>query len=225
MSDDPGIAGGRSGFIKLGVIFVVAALFLVLHPSVSHWTDARAMGELLRARGFGGPLGLLAVTSVLTFAGLPRLVFFALAGFLLGFGEGFAIALSGSLMGSFAIFGLLRWSGRDWIANRFGKGGLSRITAVEPNVISVFMVRQLPVSSLFINAGLAMSRVKSPAFLMGSLLGFIPQGAAAALIGSGGSKHSLMDGSLQLAGAAVVIIVMAVWAWRSKSGGRSEVEA
>lgn len=209
-----------AGLVKLLALFGAGALLLALHASVAgrHWSDPRAMGDLLAHWGLGGAAGFLLVASVLTFAGLPRLVFFGLGGLLLGFTEGFAVAMVATLIGSFASFALLRWGGRDWLARRYGgRKWIGKITGIEPKVLSVVMVRQLPVSNVIINAGLAMSRVKGPAFLLGSLLGFIPQGAAASLIGSGSSKNSVSEGSLQMAGAAVVLVLMGLWAWHVKS--------
>lgn len=213
---------------KLMVLLFVGLLLLALQSIIAKGNphgDLQMMRERLNAYHLGGGAGFFIVATVLTFAGMPRLVFFALGGFLMGFTEGFLIALCASVTGSFGIFALLRWSGRDWLTKRFGKRRfIKRLTAIEPTIFSVCMARQLPVSNLMINAGLGMSRVKSPAFLLGSLVGFIPQGAVASMIGSGASGDSASEQWVRMASAAVVIFGMGLWVWRGRQRRKAEVE-
>ena len=203
------------GWMKLVVLFAAAVLLLVTHAIMPHrWSDPRVMAGMFEDLGLGGGAGFLLAAGVLTFAGVPRLLFFGLGGWLFGWGEGFTLALAASLIGSAASFWLLRWIGRDWLVDWFGgEKFMGRITGVEPKIVSVFMVRQLPVSNLILNAGLAMSRVKSPAFIIGSALGFIPQGVAAALIGSGAAKDSVSQGATRLGIAAVVAVSAGFFVW------------
>ena len=85
---------------------------------------------------------------------------------------------------------------------------------VRPTVLSVALVRTLPLSNAIINIGLAMSRVTSPIFLSGTLIGFMPQGVVAALVGSGIADETVSGGVLNLALAMVLVSLVAIWSWR-----------
>jgi len=212
------------GLAKLGILIAAAAgimvlLHLVRSAGVAEWADPGALAELMEKASLGGAGGFLLFSSVLIFAGVPRLLFFALGGMLLGIGWGFGLALAASLAGSYASFRLLRWGGRGALVKWTATGGLpEKFTRSTPTVMSVFMIRQLPVSNLLINAGLAMGRVGTPTFLAGSLLGFIPQGAVAALVGSGAAGQTLAQGAAPIGmAAAIVAVAWCVWsAWSRK---------
>jgi len=164
------------------------------------------------------------ITVMLMAIGTPRLPFYVLGGFIFGFFEGLGLALVGSLIGSFIMFRTARWGGRGWLLRRFGhKPILQRILQTKPTVTAVAMTRILPISNVFINIGLAMSKVRSKAFLLGSLIGFLPQGIIATLIGSGAADDVAWEGAAQLAIAGLGIVVMigflSRWLYRQKSNG------
>ena len=56
----------------------------------------------------------------------------------------------------------------------------------------------LPVSNVIINVGLALSHVGTRAFLLGSLLGFLPQGVVADIIRSGLAEDVPWAGAQQI---------------------------
>ncbi|MCC5796059.1 MAG: TVP38/TMEM64 family protein [Methylophaga sp.] len=164
------------------------------------------------------------MTVLLMSIGTPRLPFYVLAGFVFGFFEGLGLALIGSLIGSFVMFRAARWGGRSWLLRRFGhKPVLQRILQTQPTITAVAMTRILPISNVFINIGLAMSKVRSRAFLLGSLIGFLPQGIIATLIGSGAADDVAWEGAAQLAIAAAGLMVMlwlfSRWLYRQKQTG------
>lgn len=212
-----------NGLAKLGVMLSVAVVLVVFYSvrpaGMAGWGDPRSLAALMERASLTGVWGFTLFSGVLIFAGVPRLLFFALGGLLMGFAGGFPLALAASVTGSYASFVFLRWGSRDWLVKRCGNGGLlGRITGSEPTVASVFFVRQLPVSNLLINAGLAMGRVKAPVFLAGSLLGFIPQGAVATLIGSGVAEETWSHGAARLGIAAA--IMAAAWVLRPAWTGK-----
>lgn len=203
----------------LGLLAFAAVLLPVIHFTSlgDALGDIHALRDRFDGEGIEYELKFFAVVSVLIALGAPRLMFFALAGLLFGLVEGFLAAMGASMVGSFATFLLIRWAGRDWVAARLGKNRFfSKITHIRPTALSVFVVRQLPVSGIFINATLALSRVRSRAFLIGSFLGFLPQGIVAVLIGSGMSADFLHEGALQLVAAAAGLAVLSFCLWRYK---------
>ncbi|NMG02078.1 hypothetical protein, partial [Azoarcus taiwanensis] len=81
-------------------------------------------------------------------------------------------------------------------------------------VTSVALVRMLPVSNMILNVGLSLSRVGNRAFLFGTLLGFMPQGVVAVLVGSGVGEEVVLRGAVQIGIAAVILVVVMVWSAR-----------
>lgn len=208
------------GLKKLLVLLGVAALVLPLvhfTPLGAALADMQSLRDRLDGEGIEYELKFFAIVAVLIAIGAPRLMFFALAGLLFGLVEGFVAAMAASMVGSLATFLLIRWLGRDWVAAHFGRNRFfAKITHIRPTALSVFFVRQLPVSGVFINATLALSTVRSRAFLLGSFFGFAPQGVVALLIGSGVSADFIQEGLLQLIAAGVGLAGLAFWIWRTK---------
>ncbi len=206
-----------SGLRKLIVLLILGAASLVaLHftPLGGELRDLQALREKIDGRGIRSEAIFFGIASLLIAVGTPRLIFFALGGLVFGFYHGCAVALAASMAGSFAAFRLIRWGGRQWVRQRFGgRRFFRRITTIRPTVLSVCLVRQLPISNVFINATLALSSVRSRTFLLGSLLGFLPQGAIAALIGSGALDETAWEGVVQLAIAALVMAGFGLWTW------------
>lgn len=213
--------GGLSKLVSMLVIGILVFLILKSTGIASGGTSGlRQMLHVLEGQGINEKAGFIILASLLVFAGMPRLLFFALGGMMMGFTEGLASALLASLIGSYLSFRFMRWAGRDWITRRFsGKRVVGKIIGIQPEVLPVAMVRQLPVSNVILNACLSMSRVKDRTFLIGSLIGFIPQGVAAALIGSGSSKGGWSEGITHLAAATTVIAGIPLWtAWMRSKG-------
>jgi uncharacterized membrane protein YdjX (TVP38/TMEM64 family) len=216
------------GLKKLITLLVFAALILpLIHftPLGDALANLLSMRDRLDGTGIQNELKFFVLASVLMAAGAPRLMFFALAGLLFGLLEGFVAAMCASLAGSLATFWLVRWAGRSWVTARLGRNRFFRkVTGIRPSALSVFFVRQLPVSNVFINATLALSSVRSRSFALGSLMGFAPQGLVALLIGSGVSADLLHEGALQLVGAGLALCGFSFWVWRWKFGKRSPSE-
>ena len=212
------VGSANGGLTKLVVLLAIGVVVLLVLNSTALGSgrsgDLKLMLDQFAAQGINQKLGFMLLTTFLVFAGMPRLLFFGLGGWLMGFTEGFLCAMLASLMGSYLSFRLMRWAGREWITRRFsGKRLVGKIIAIEPKVMPVMMVRQLPVSNGILNACLAMSRVKDHTFLLGSLLGFVPQGIAAGLICSGSAKGRLSGGLANLGAATTVIAAIALWTY------------
>ena len=132
-------------------------------------------------------IGLVAI-------GAPRLIFYVLGGLAFGFWLGLALAQVGAVIGSWLTFCAVRSGGRGWLQRRFGGHRfVGRAFHVRSSVKAVVMIRQLPLTSVMINGGLALSQVSARAFLLGTFIGYLPQGLIAALIGSGIVDEKAMD--------------------------------
>ena len=167
--------------------------------------------------GWRAALVFVVLTAGLMAVGTPRLLFYVLGGMVFGFWVGLLLSLCGSLLGSYIAFRALRWGGQSWFLQRFGHHRFLRhAIEAQPTVLSVALVRCLPVSNAVINVGLALSRVGHGAFLGGTLIGFLPQGVLAVLIGSGVAEDTPGQGAVQLGVAALIALTIFVWSSRRK---------
>ena len=69
-----------------------------------------------------------------------------------------------------------------------------------------------PFAAIFGVDRLAMSRVRSRAFVLGTLLGFLPQGVVAVLLGAGIADEVAWQGAVQLVAAALIVLLLFVFA-------------
>ncbi len=196
-----------------------AALLFIIHltpfgEQVRNWDSLAA---LFAAGGIKAEIYFVVISAFLIMVGTPRLIFYGLAGFAFGFWEGLLWALVSSLIGSWLSFQGARWGGRDWLSERFGQRRFfARIVHAKPTVASVALLRLLPVSNVIINVGLALSHVGHRAFLLGSLVGFLPQGVVAVIIGNGMAADVPWAGALQIAIAAALLLMILFWTSRKR---------
>jgi uncharacterized membrane protein YdjX (TVP38/TMEM64 family) len=185
------------------------ALFSVIHMTplgeqVHSWDR---LAELFKTGGVKAELSFVLISSFLIMVGTPRLLFWGVAGFTFGFWQGLFLSLFSSLVGSFLGFRAARWGGRAWLIERFGKNRFfGRIVRAEPTVASVALIRFLPVSNAIINVGLALGNVSSRTFLVGSLIGFLPQGIVVLIIGSGIAEDVPWAEAAQFGTASVLLL-------------------
>ena len=203
---------------KLLILLGIGALILLLihtTPFGEQFRNWDALAHTFEGGGIKAELYFVLISSVLMTFGAPRLLFCGLAGFAFGFWEGLFWSLASSLLGSFMAFRAARWGGKGWLTERFGhRRCFGRIVRSKPTVASVFAMRMLPVSNAIINIGLALSHVGDRAFLLGSLLGFLPQGIVAVIIGSGMATDVPWMGAAQIGVAGIVLLATFFWTAR-----------
>ncbi|MDT3736062.1 MAG: VTT domain-containing protein [Denitratisoma sp.] len=211
----------------LMLLVAAAAAFVLLY-----FTPVGALvRDIHRLRAFlaGDDLWAEVVYVMLVFglvaAGAPRLIFYVLGGLAFGFWQGLLLAQVGAVAGSGLTFWAVRHGGRAWFERHFGRHRLvGRAFRVRSSVKAVVLIRQLPLTSVMINSGLALSQVSARAFLVGTFIGYLPQGIIAVLIGSGVVDEKAMDGIGKLVAAGIVLLVGAFLLWRWRKRGSSPGE-
>jgi len=212
--------GGRSrrhlwlGRLVLASLLVLGGwlLYLLPYEDLPGWVEQ--LGEASAALGWYGPLLFAAASALLTGVGVPRLLMTGVAAALFGVVVGLVASLSGTLLGAWATFLLARWSGHEAGLDRWPR--LRRFSGLlaSQGVMPVLLVRQLPLSSFFINLLLGLTAVRTRDFLLGSLIGFLPEAVPVALIGAGlmQSDRAL---TLQyvLLGLTLLIVVVLLLRW------------
>jgi uncharacterized membrane protein YdjX (TVP38/TMEM64 family) len=226
-SAEPGRAQTPLRLILLGVVLVAAVLVVHLTPISAWLADVQQVRAALAGMGvWVYPVSVLAV-ALLVASGVPRLLFCAAGGMVFGFWIGLLITQVGTLLGHYAVFLFVRWGGRDWALRRWPRLRKWADLMHEQGVVGVILVRQLPAHAMLINVSLALSHVKHRHFLLGTIIGLLPEAIPATLVGAGLVKTSLKDsaGYIALAAGALALIwILCGYALREMRKGRRTSE-
>ena len=146
--------------------------------------------------------------------GLPRQFAAYAGGLAFGFWAGAALALIAMVLGCVADFAWARLVARDWARRRLAGGGraarLDGFLTANP-FTATLTLRLLPVGNNFaLNLLAGVSGIAAAPFVLASALGFVPQTAVFALLGSG----VRMGQGEQIAVAAALFAASAALGWR-----------
>lgn len=152
---------------------------------------APEISDYLKTLGWRAPVLFTAAVAVLTAVGVPRLLLCPIAGMAFLFYWGLLWSQIGTLMGFYATFLFVRWGGKAWIMRRWPR--LDRLAhAVRGRgFTSVFLVRQLPLGGIYINILLGLTHVRHRDFLLGTLLGILPEAIPAVLLGASAKQVAI----------------------------------
>jgi uncharacterized membrane protein YdjX (TVP38/TMEM64 family) len=181
------------------------------------WIDARVRGN-----GVNGALLFLLMGGLFTAIGLPRQIIAFLGGYAFSVGLGTLLGALAALLGCMLSFGYARLFGKGLLRARLGDraGRFDRFIHDHPLSMTV-LVRLLPVgNNLLTNLAAGISSISPGHFFSGSLLGYLPQTLAFALVGSGvhiapALKLALAIGLFLISGA------LGAWLYRRFRQGQS----
>lgn len=180
------------------------------------WVDRE-----VRGKGLAGELLFIGVGLLATAVGFPRQIIAFMGGYAFGFFTGTLLGVLATLLGCAATFLYARLFGRGLIAHRLA-GRIARLDSfVRDNPFTMtLLIRLLPVgSNVFTNLAAGVSSVAALPFLLGSALGFVPQTAVFALVGSGVSVDPVWRISLGVV-LFVVSGVLGVYLYRTLRHGK-----
>ncbi len=194
--------------MTLLVVCAVALLMVVyLSPLRQYLGQGREVSWQIRSFGALAPLVLTLGVAVLVGVGFPRLVFCVISGMALGFWQGLLWAQLGTLLGNYALFILARAGGRD-LAKRFlSKRGKLPGVIQQRGALGVMLARQLPLPGLVINLGCALLPIRHLDFVIGTIIGQLPQAIPFTLIGAGALQPSFAR-SLGIIGLAMLASIL-----------------
>jgi uncharacterized membrane protein YdjX (TVP38/TMEM64 family) len=141
----------------------------------------------VRGRGLLGEVIFVAVAAAAMSVGLPRQVPSFFGGYAFGFGLGVVLALAATVLGAIVSFFSARFLSRR-VFRSGDAGSLGRIGAFlsRETFRAAILLRLLPVGhNLGTNIAAGVSGVRLWPFLAGSAVGYLPQTAIFALMGSG----------------------------------------
>lgn len=152
--------------------------------------------HLMVSLGWAAPLFFTAAAAVLVAIGVPRLLVYPVGGMAFGAWQGLLWAQVGSMLGAYATFLFVRWSGREFILRTFPS--LSRYTEFcrRSGIVSVVLSRQLPIPGFFMSLLLGLTSLTHFDFLLGTCVGFLPAAVPATLVGTGFTVISAEESTL-----------------------------
>ncbi len=182
--------GNVSFFVKpLILTIVLASSLAIIHLSpLGHYLAPSNIHVLKdRLAGFHAlaPIIFLAAGAVIVAMGAPRSIISILGGMVFGFLGGTLLSLAAALLGSIAIFWLTRALGRPLFCQRAGQ----RLKALEGHIeqngfLVVILLRQLPLTCMLVNVLIGLTSVNTIIFILGSVVGLLPEAAIFSLFGS-----------------------------------------
>ena len=176
----------------------------------------------VRGKGINGELLYLAVGGLACAVAVPRHVVSFLGGYAFGVGLGTLLALLATELGCLLTFFYARLIGRPLVANRLG----ARVQRIEDFLASnpfsmTLLMRLLPVGNNFATCAAAgVTKVPARPFLLGSLVGYLPQTLVFSLAGSGIE----MGANTRIALAVLLFLISAVigiWLYRKYRHGKT----
>ena len=199
------------------ILTCVAIGFLIEGMGIKDALDTHWIDSEIRGKGLSGDVLFLVMGAIAIGIGLPRQA----VCFAFGFAEGVMWSSLASLLGCVGAFFYARFMGRGFVASRFADRIARLDSFLAGNTFSMsLLVRLLPVgSNLLTNLAAGVTSVVAIPFFLGSLLGYLPQTAVFALLGSG----IQVDPVFRI-GASVVLFVasgvMGVWLFQRYRHGR-----
>lgn len=192
------------------LVAAVLAALLLLHgtPLGAQLDNYQQLKSWLDRQGALAPLWFVLGGGLLSAIGVPRLALYFLGGMAFGFAAGLLYAQLGATLGAVLTFTTARAAGRAWVQARLAHHpGLRRLLD-QRTVLAVFVLRQLPIASVVISLALGVRHAPVGVFLLGTFLGFLPEGIPLSLLGSGMGKSSLTVSLLQVAAAALMLLAL-----------------
>jgi uncharacterized membrane protein YdjX (TVP38/TMEM64 family) len=193
------------------VALVLLGLLVIVYvsPLRSYLGRLQELRDTIRGFGLLAPVVLTLGIAVLVGVGFSRLILCTFAGMAMGFWWGLLWAQLGALLGNYVLFLVARKGGGDWVRRYIAKRQRLASLIHDEGMIGVIIARQLPVPGMLVNFVLGLVSLKQRDFLLGTLIGQLPEAIPFTLIGAGVIKPSLAK-SAGLIGLAVVFAVL-VW--------------
>lgn len=180
----------RSSYFKQGLVFLlVSALLGWLLSSLAmfdglnqQWIDLH-----IRNNGASGVLYFVAICMVVTAIGCPRQLVAFLGGYAFGFVNGALLSTVGTALGCMLSFYFARLAIRPLVDKRYARRirKVNRFLTEQP-VLKTIVIRLLPVgNNLITNLVAGVTKVKGRHYILGSMIGYLPQMSIFALMGKG----------------------------------------
>jgi uncharacterized membrane protein YdjX (TVP38/TMEM64 family) len=133
----------------------------------------------------------------------------ALGGLVFGLFWGISLAMSAALLGAIVVFLLSKSLGRPLFKQKVGRylGAIEHHTKADGFLI-VIILRQLPLTSMLVNVLLGLTSISFGIFMMGSIVGLLPETIIFALYGSSLQQYFVLR--ISIASTLLIILILVV---------------
>lgn len=198
----------RKTMVLAAIVGVMLAL-VYLSPLRAWLGRLREVSDQIRGLGVLAPLVVMAGIAVLVALGFSRLLLCAIAGMALGFWSGLLWAQLGALLGNYAVFLVARFAARRWAERYLSKRGKLHALVQREGIAGVILARQLPMPGLLVNLACGLFPLRHRDFLIGTLIGQLPEAVPCTLIGAGAIRNAGLIGL----GVAVAVVAWLGLRW------------
>lgn len=208
------------------LLSLVAIGFIARHSGLGDILDQGWIDRSVRGQGLAGEMLFLGVGALATGVGFPRQVISFMGGYAFGFLQGTLLGTLAALIGCAGAFFYARIIGRSLVSERFAGNARKMDDFIRDNPFSMtVLIRLLPVgSNVVTNLAAGITSIPALPFLLGSGLGYLPQNAIFALVGSGVGVDPVWRIGLGVL-LFVVSGVLGVYLYRRMRHGKSYDEA
>lgn len=197
--------------ILLAAILITVLAFVRFSPLGGYLKISNIETLQQKLSEFGGlaPAVFLFGGALVITLGVPRSVVSILGGMVFGLFWGIILALLSALLGSTVIFLLTKWLGRPLFKQKVGE----YLKAIEHHTrtdgfLMVIILRQLPLTSLLINVLIGLTSISMSMFVLGSIVGLLPETIIFALFGSSLQERFVLR--VSIASTLWILLIIAI---------------
>ena len=190
----------------LGFVIII---FIVYNSPLKQYSDkAPEICERIKQTGMLAPVIFTLGVCVLVCTGVPRLLLWPVGGMAFGFVFGLIYCVLGSLMADYIVFLFVRRGGCDFVLKHIH--GLNKLPKVleHGGIPAVILARQMPIHGMAINLILGLSPIRHRDFLIGTLMGLLPEAIPFTLVGTGAKQGTLWQNMLYIMLALLALVVI-----------------
>jgi uncharacterized membrane protein YdjX (TVP38/TMEM64 family) len=195
------------GIVVLAVIAVGAGI-VYFTPLKEYWHNVRKAVDAIHGAGAYGAAIFIIAAAIGMLIGCPRIAVCGIGGMAFGFWEGLIFSQAATLLGAWLTFVLVRWCGRDFIERHWPKAYRLSEKIQNRGVTTVLLLRQLPIHTMAVNITLGLTRLRHRDFLIGTLLGTLPESIPFTLLGTGIVSESASRSVSYIIGSAVLLVAV-----------------
>lgn len=213
----PRSRSARRFAVLVGLIGLCGLLMLVSPP------DLGAVPRMVDRLGWFAPVAAVGVGALLMVVLVPRTLITVAWGALFGAMGGAGYTLAGALIAALLGFGVGRWLGRDFVAERV-RGRLARLDGwfQRQSVLGVITVRLLPVGGFgLVSYGYGTTGARLLPYLVGSVLATAPSAFGYAAVGAAVTSPGDINW-FAVAPATFGLFASAAIVWRWRRSVRAE---
>ena len=174
--DQQSASSRKKAIVKAVILlfFIAGAILMVRFTPVKNYLTVEALGNILEAAGFWGPLAFIVIYTVGVCLFIPGTLLTGLGAAIFGAYWGFVYVWIGAMLGASAAFLIGRTLGREFAASLIGDRLIKYDEAIERNgFATVLYLRLVYFPFTPMNFGMGLTRVRFWDYFFGTGLGIL----------------------------------------------------